>query len=83
MKVVEHIQKAKNPLFSFEIVPPPRGRGVRDLLETVEKLQPLEPPWIDVTAHSSTALYDELADGTIKRRTTKKRPGTIGICGII
>lgn len=83
MKVIEHIQNAKNPLFSYEIVPPPRGRGVRDLLEAVEQLQPLDPPWIDVTAHSSTALYDELADGTIKRRTMKKRPGTIGICGII
>ena len=83
MKVIEHIQNAKGPLFSYEIVPPPRGRSVRDLIEAVEQLQPLSPPWIDVTAHSSTAFYNELADGTIKRRTMKKRPGTIGICGII
>ncbi len=83
MKVVEHIAKANSTLFSYEIVPPPRGRSVRDLIEAVEQLQPFNPPWIDVTAHSSSASYNEQADGSIRRRIMKKRPGTIGICGII
>lgn len=83
MKVIEHIQNAKNPLFSFELVPPPRGKSVKDLIDAVEQLMPLNPSWIDVTAHSSVAFYNEMSDGTIKRRIMKKRPGTIGICGII
>lgn len=83
MKVVEHILNAKNPLFSFELVPPPRGKSVKDLIDAVELLMPLNPSWIDVTAHSSVAYYNELADGSIKRRIVKKRPGTIGICGIL
>ncbi|MCX7978171.1 MAG: methylenetetrahydrofolate reductase, partial [Bdellovibrionaceae bacterium] len=83
MKVIEHIQKTRGPLFSFEIIPPPRGRSVRDVIEMVEKIAPLEPPWIDVTSHSSAAYYHEKADGTIQKRIYRKRPGTIGICGII
>lgn len=83
MKVAEHIEAKKDNLFSYEIVPPPRGRNVKELIEAVEQLVPLSPPWIDVTAHSSVAFYNELDDGTIKRRIMKKRPGTIGICGII
>ncbi len=83
MKVIEHIEKARGPLFSYEIVPPPRGRSVRDLVEIVEALAPLNPPWIDVTAHASNAYYQENPDGTIAKRTYKKRPGTMGICGII
>ncbi len=83
MKVIEHLSGAKAPLFSYEIVPPPRGRSVKDLIEVVEQLAPLNPPWIDVTAHSSVAFYNEMADGSIKRRIVKKRPGTMGICGII
>ncbi|MCP4914203.1 MAG: methylenetetrahydrofolate reductase [NAD(P)H] [Oligoflexia bacterium] len=83
MKVIEHLEKANNPLFSYEIVPPPRGRTVKEVVEIVEKLAPHNPPWIDVTAHSAGAFYNENQDGTVERRIYKKRPGTIGICGII
>lgn len=83
MKVIEHIQAAKETLFSYEIVPPPRGRSVKDILEVVETLAPLNPPWIDVTSHSSSADFQEKLDGTIHKRTFRKRPGTLGICGII
>lgn len=83
MKVIEHLAKARGPLFSYEIVPPPRGRSVKDIIEVVKVLAPLEPPWIDVTSHSSTTYYQEKLDGSIQKRTLRKRPGTLGICGII
>lgn len=70
-------------MFSYEIVPPTRGRSVRDITDVVEALVPLNPPWIDVTSHSSTTFFQEKVDGTIQKRTLKKRPGTLGICGII
>lgn len=83
MKVIEHLERATNPSFSYEIVPPPRGRSVKDIIEVVETLDPFNPPWIDVTSHSAGAFYQEKGDGLIERRIFKKRPGTIGICGII
>ncbi|MBI2522703.1 MAG: methylenetetrahydrofolate reductase [Bdellovibrio sp.] len=83
MKVIEHINNRKGPLFSFEIVPPPRGRTVQDIFDIINALVPFSPSWIDVTAHSASAYYNERADGTVQRRIYKKRPGTIGICGII
>ena len=83
MKVTQHLELAKDPLFSYEIVPPPRGRSVQDIIDIVEALKPVRPAWIDVTAHSSSAYYNEREDGSIERKIYKKRPGTIGICGII
>lgn len=83
MKVIEHIDQAKEPLFSFEIVPPNRGRSVRDIIELVEILTPFNPSWIDVTSHKSSVEYREQEDGSFQKKILRKRPGTLGICGII
>jgi methylenetetrahydrofolate reductase (NADPH) len=83
MRVIEHLDRATETLFSFEIIPPKRGDNVRDVIDLVEQVAPLQPPFIDVTSHAAEASYEELPDGTIRRRVRKKRPGTISICGII
>lgn len=83
MKVIEHLIKAKQPLLSFEIVPPPRGKSVKDIIAIVEDLLPQNPSWIDVTAHASHADLVDKGDGTFQRRISRKRPGTMGICGVI
>ena len=83
MKVIDIIAASRGPTFSVEIIPPARGRSVRDLIQVVEGLAPVDPKWIDVTSHCSTVQVQEESDGSTRRAVFKKRPGTIGICGII
>lgn len=87
MKVIDHIKEAeaqgRGPQISYEIVPPPRGSSIKDIIDVVEELSTLKPPWMDVTSHSSVTQYHERSDGSISKRTVRKRPGTLGICGII
>lgn len=84
MKVIDHLRASPGEVrFSFEIVPPPRGRCVQDILAVVDLLAPLRPPWIDVTSHASSVSWRENGDGTAVRKSFRKRPGSIGICGII
>jgi len=80
MKVIDHIKKnSSNTQFSYEIIPPLRGKGIKVVLDMVESLKKYNPPFIDVTSHASTVSKDKRGTKTKK----KKRPGTISICGII
>jgi len=83
MKIPAIINNTKAPFFSFEIIPPMRGKGVQAVIDIVENLAPYSPGWIDVTSHPSGIHYKEHNDGSIKKRIYRKRPGTLGICGII
>lgn len=82
MKVTEHINKSSKPFISFEIIPPKRGGDVKTLLKLIEDLAKFNPPFIDITSHAAEITYEETPQG-IKRKTKRKRPGTLGICALI
>ena len=83
MKVVEILDKATDPLISYELIPPRRGGSIAQIFQIVDDLMPFDPPFIDVTSHSAQVYYEEMPDGTLKRRVKRKRPGTIGLCAAI
>lgn len=83
MKVIEHYDRAKEPLISFEIIPPKRGKSVKKVFDSLDQVMKYNPPFIDVTYHAAESHYEELSDGTIKRHIKRKRPGTIGLCAAI
>ncbi|MEX0945668.1 MAG: methylenetetrahydrofolate reductase [Balneolaceae bacterium] len=84
MKVIEHYDKASEPLISFEIIPPKRGGSVKSVFDSLDKVVELiKPPFIDVTYHAAEAHVEENRDGTLKRVIRRKRPGTIGLCAAI
>jgi len=83
MKVTELLERRKEPLVSYEIIPPVRGGSVDQILEIVDSLMEFNPPFIDVTSHSAEVQYEEMADGTWRRLVKRKRPGTLGLCAAI
>jgi methylenetetrahydrofolate reductase (NADPH) len=82
MKVIEHLEKAKNPLISFELIPPKRGGDIKGLLSVLDDITKFNPPFIDITSHAAEVIYEETATG-IKKKIKRKRPGTLGICALI
>lgn len=83
MKVIEFLDRASEPLISYEIIPPKRGGSVQQIFGIVEQLMRFDPPFIDVTSHSAQVYYEEMPDGTVKRHVKRKRPGTLGVCAAI
>jgi methylenetetrahydrofolate reductase (NADPH) len=83
MKITEHIKSATNTLFSFEILPPLKGQDINQIYAGIEPLMEFNPPFIDVTYHREEFIMKPVADGTFRRITTRKRPGTVAICAAI
>ncbi len=84
MKVTEHITAAKgSTLFSFEILPPLKGKTIQGIYDTIDPLMEFQPPFVDVTYHREEFVYKERPNGLLEKRTTRKRPGTVGICAAI
>ncbi len=83
MKVTEHLENAKQTLFSFEILPPLKGKSIDSIYNTLDPLMEFNPPFIDVTYHREEYVYKNRKDGLLERISVRKRPGTVGICAAI
>ncbi len=83
MKVTEHINNAKGEtLFSFEIIPPVKGKSIQELYDNIDPLMEFKPPFIDVTTSREEYVYID-RDGLLDKKLTRMRPGTLGICASI
>jgi len=83
VKVTEHLSRRKKTLFSFEILPPLKGKGIEGIFDGIEPLLPFNPRFINVTYHREEYMYKKQADNLLKKVSIRKRPGTVGICAAI
>ncbi len=83
MKVTDHIENARGKtLFSFEIIPPVKGRSIQELYDNIDPLMEFNPPFVDVTTSREEYIYLD-RNGLLDRKLTRMRPGTVGICASI
>ena len=83
MKVIDIIHNTKHPFFSFEIIPPLRGGNIHKLYESIEPLIHLAPPFINITFHRDEVEYRQATDGSIRKITVTKRPGSVALAAAI
>jgi methylenetetrahydrofolate reductase (NADPH) len=83
MKVIDHINGAKDTLVSFEILPPLKGKGIQSLYKHLDPLMEFKPAFINVTYHRSEHVFKKNADGSFAKVVVRKRPGTESICAAI
>jgi len=83
MRVIDHINQAKDTLVSFEILPPLKGKGIQSLYKHLDPLMEFKPSFINVTYHRSEHVFKKNADGSFQKVVVRKRPGTESICAAI
>ena len=83
MKVTDHIASAKETLFSFEILPPLKGKSIQSIYDGIDPLMEFNPKFVNVTYHREEYVYKEREHGLLEKISIRKRPGTVGICAAI
>lgn len=84
MKVVDHLRNANGKtLFTIEVLPPLKGENIKNLFGNIDPLMEFKPPFIDVTYHREEYVYRKKEGGLLEKISTRKRPGTVGICAAI
>ncbi len=83
MNVIDIINKSDKTVFSFELLPPLKGNDAGKIYRTIESLVDFDPQYINITTHRDEVVFVESPDGTIEKRTVRKRPGTVAIAAAI
>lgn len=69
--------------FSFEILPPIKGKGISRLFSNIDQLIEYNPLYINITTHRSEMVYKSTHDGLYQKVTERSRPGTVAVAAAI
>ncbi len=83
MSVASLLQSPHETAFSFEVLPPVKGKSIDSIYRTIDRLKEFNPAYINITTHRSDTVYRETAPGTFVRLQECRRPGTVAIAAAI
>ena len=83
MKVIDIINRSESPLFSIELLPPVKGNSIERVYSIVDKLREFEPLFINITSHHSECIFRPMPDGTHRKMTIRRRPGTVAVAAAL
>ena len=83
MKVTDLIKANGKTGFSFEVLPPLKGKGISQLFRNIDILKEFKPLYINITTHRSEMVYKNTPDGLYQKVRERSRPGTVAVAAAI
>lgn len=83
MKVIDIIRNTDRPLFSIEILPPVKGNSINRVYDIVDRLREFDPKFINITSHHSESIYQPQPDGSHRKVSIRRRPGTVAVAAAL
>jgi methylenetetrahydrofolate reductase (NADPH) len=83
MTVIEKINNAKGPLFTFELLPPLKGHSIERTYAAIDRLIEFEPAYVNFTSHRNETILRERPDGLLEKKIVRLRPGTIALAAAV
>ena len=81
--VAEFLASEHKTAFSFEVLPPVRGKSIEQVYKTIDRLMPFDPAYVNITTHRTEVVYRDMGDGMFQRFTEHTRPGTVAIAAAL
>jgi len=81
--VTELIAGSRGRRFSFEVLPPLKGKGIDRIYASIDALRKWDPMYINITTHRSEIVYKDTPDGLYKKESVRSRPGTVAVAAAI
>ena len=83
MNVLDKINSAKGPLFTFELLPPLKGHSIERTYAAIDRLMEYEPAYINFTSHRNETILRERPDGLLEKKIVRLRPGTFALAAAV
>lgn len=83
MTIPQLIEQHQGTGFSFEVLPPLKGKGIAQLFKNIDSLIEFNPLYINITTHRSEMVYKSTSDGLFQKVTERSRPGTVAVAATI
>ena len=81
--VAEFLLSSHPTAFSFEVLPPLRGKGIEQVYKAIDRLVEFSPAYINITTHRTEVVYREISQGVFQRTNERTRPGTVAIAAAL
>lgn len=83
MTIPEIIESHNGRGFSFELLPPLKGKSIDTLFANIESLIEYNPLFINITTHRSELVYKPVDGGLYQRVAERARPGSVAVAAAI
>lgn len=79
MNVSEILKNRETTGFSFEVLPPIKGKSISQLFSNIDKLKEFNPLYINITTHRSEMVFKSIEGGLYQKFSERSRPGTVAV----
>lgn len=83
MNITELLNNNSRTAFSFEVLPPLKGKGLDTINRTIETLREFDPKYINITTHHSEVYFREAGNGLYQAERLRRRPGTVAVAAAL
>lgn len=81
--VASFLREPHTTAFSFEILPPIRGKSIEQTYANLDRLMEFCPSYVNITTHRNQVEYRHVGGGSYRVVTSRKRPGTVAIAAAL